>query len=90
VRGQGHGAEYNIDLALTLAGIMHELPGRLEKSKEFLTEVTETAHRDHGEVPEMLALRALCGQVVRGYRYLNHSVNSVRNVFEAAFHLCPS
>jgi hypothetical protein len=70
--------------------IIYEFPGRLEKSEEFLTEVKEAAHRDHGEVAEMFALCALCGQVVRGYRYLNHSANSVRNVVEAAFHWCPS
>ena len=27
-----------------------------EESKEFLTEVTETMHRDHGEVPEMFSV----------------------------------
>ena len=43
-------------------------------------------HRDHGEVPRD-ALCALCGQMVQGYRCLNHSVNSVRNVLEAAFHV---
>jgi len=37
----------------SLPRIIHVFPGRLEKRKEFLTEVTETTHRDHGEVPEM-------------------------------------
>ena len=44
---------------LLLTRIIHESPGRLEKSKGFLTEVTETAHRDHGEVPEMLSVHSV-------------------------------
>jgi len=42
-----------------LARIIHEFPGRLEKSKEFLTEVTETMHRDHGEIPEMFSVHSV-------------------------------
>ena len=29
------------------------------KGKEFLTEVTETTHRDHGEVPEMFSVHSV-------------------------------
>jgi len=50
-----------------LTRIVHEFL-KLEKSKGFLTEVTETAHRDHGDVPRDV-LCGLCGPVVRGYRY---------------------
>jgi uncharacterized membrane-anchored protein len=39
-----------------LTRIIHEFSGRLEKSKEFLTEVTETMHRDHGEISEMFSV----------------------------------
>jgi len=45
--------------AAPLTPIIHEFPGRLEKSKEFLTEVTETTHRDHGEIPEMLYVHSV-------------------------------
>ena len=44
---------------LALARIIHEFLGRLEKSKEFRTEVTETTHRDHGEVPEMFSVHSV-------------------------------
>ena len=46
-------------------------------------------HRDHGEVPEMFSVYS----VVKWFKdtdSLNHSVNSVRNVLEAAFHSYPS
>jgi hypothetical protein len=42
-----------------VARIIHEFPGRLEKSKEFLTEVAETTHRGHGEVPEMFSVHSV-------------------------------
>jgi hypothetical protein len=29
------------------------------KAKEFLTEVTETTHRDHGEAPEMFSVNSV-------------------------------
>jgi len=38
---------------------MHEFPGRLEKSKEFLTEVTETTHGDHREVSEIFSVHSV-------------------------------
>jgi len=42
--------------------IIREFPaGRLEKSKEFLTEVAETMHRGHGEVPEMFSVCSVVG-----------------------------
>jgi len=47
-----------------LARFIHEFSGGLEKSKEFLTEVTETMHRDHGEIPEMFSVYS----VVRGIK----------------------
>jgi hypothetical protein len=42
-----------------LAPIIHEFPGRQEKSKEFLTEVTETMPRDHREIPEMFSVNSV-------------------------------
>ena len=42
-----------------LTRIIHEFPGRLETGKEFLTEVTETTHRDHGEVPEIFSVHSV-------------------------------
>ena len=42
-----------------LARIIHDFPGRLEKGKEFLTEVTETTHGDHGEVPAMFSVHSV-------------------------------
>jgi hypothetical protein len=42
-----------------LVRIFHEFPGGLKKGKEFLTEVTETTHRDHGEVPEIFSVRSV-------------------------------
>jgi hypothetical protein len=42
-----------------LTRILHEFPRRLEQSKGFLTEVTETAHRDHGKVPEMFSVHSV-------------------------------
>jgi hypothetical protein len=44
---------------LRLARIVPELPGRLEKGREFLAEVTETAQRDHGEVPARFSVRSV-------------------------------
>jgi len=38
---------------------MHDFPGRLDKGEEFLTEVTETTHRDHGEVREMFSVHSV-------------------------------
>jgi len=31
----------------------------MEKGEEFLTEVTETTHRDHGEVPEKFSVHSV-------------------------------
>ena len=42
-----------------LARTMHDFPGRLDKGEEFLTEVTETTHRDHGEVREMFSVHSV-------------------------------
>lgn len=42
-----------------LSRIIREFSGRLEKSEEFLTEDTETMHRDHGEISEMLSVHSV-------------------------------
>jgi hypothetical protein len=42
-----------------LTPIIHGFSGRLEKSKEFLTEATETMHRDHGEISEMFSVHSV-------------------------------
>jgi hypothetical protein len=47
------------ELQDSLPRIIHEFPGRLEKSKEYLTEVTETTHGDHGEVPAMFSVHSV-------------------------------
>jgi len=39
----------------------------LEKSKEFLTEVTETKHRDHGGTPEVFSVHS----VVKSFKVTN-------------------
>jgi len=46
-------------------------------------------HRNHGESPETFSVHS----VVKWFEETNtliNSVNSVRNVLEAAFHSCPS
>ena len=42
-----------------LTRIIHEFSGRLEKSSEFLTEVTETMHRDRGGISEMFSVHSV-------------------------------
>jgi len=41
------------ELQDSLPRIIHEFPGRLEKSKEYLTEISETTNGAHGKVPGM-------------------------------------